>query len=316
MRTEVLRAWGGYTTVAKSKEFRVRLLALSFLVVMLAPMLMTFATAGAGGVSDGGTIVTEGEVANVLRQNNQAVLASSDQVAASSDADSAMATNVNGTMVDAPKDASEGVTFGAESGLKLDVTLPNAEAAGDGRQIAPGVVAYDSGNGSANAVQSDENGGVRMLTIIDNPHAPTAYDYDVTVPGGGSIQLTAEGGAVVYDAAGQAVSAVDTPWAKDATGKSVATWFTTDGTTLTQHVQHNVPGVVYPVSADPFWVPFAVAVATQLVRSCGWGAGWGVFMNVAQNGISWNSVRRGGVAGCIGGVLLSRWPWLVKGKPW
>ncbi len=43
------------------------------------------------------------------------------------------------------------------------------------------------------------------------------------------------------------------PWAKDAEGKELKTWFTTDGLTLTQHVEHNVKGVVYPVTADPWW---------------------------------------------------------------
>jgi len=33
----------------------------------------------------------------------------------------------------------------------------------------------------------------------------------------------------------------------------VKTYFTTDAATLTQHVEHNVEGVVYPVTADPYW---------------------------------------------------------------
>ncbi|HTE22423.1 MAG TPA: hypothetical protein VK674_05285 [Candidatus Limnocylindria bacterium] len=90
-----------------------------------------------------------------------------------------------------------------------------------------------------------------MLTIIDNPNAPTAYDYKISVPNGGKIQLNSNGGALVLNRKNKPVAVVATPWAKDATGKAVQTHFTTDGQTLTQYVQHNVPGVVYPVTADP-----------------------------------------------------------------
>lgn len=97
------------------------------------------------------------------------ILGASDQVVAKTDADSAIVATNGGATVDVPKDPEHGVTFGAESGTKIEIDLPSAEAAGNAKAVAPGVVAYDSGNGSANAVQATEDGGVRMLTVIDNP---------------------------------------------------------------------------------------------------------------------------------------------------
>jgi len=196
--------------------------------------------------------VTRSEVVESLHET-AGVLESSDQVAVTQDADSAATSSVNGTVVDVPKDAKRGVTFGTEGGTKLDIKLPNADQATEGTQIASGVVAYESNNGSANAVQATEDGGVRMLTVIDNPSAPTAYDYKVTVPGGGEIRLAEDGSAMVLDISGAVISTVAIPWARDAAGSAVKSYFTTDGQTLTQHVEHNVPGVVYPVTADP-WV--------------------------------------------------------------
>jgi hypothetical protein len=210
--------------------------------------------------------VSGSEVRQTLQQV-PGVLESSDQTAVQADGDSAATASVNGTVVDVPKDAKQGVTFGAEAGPKLDIELPNAAQAAEGTQVAPGTVAYEANNGSTNAVQATEDGGVRMLTIIDNPNAPTVYDYKVSVPGGGAIQLTGQGGAVVLDTQGQVVSVVDAPWAKDAEGKAVQTWFTTDGQTLTQHVQHNVPGVVYPVVADPVMVLVLLRAAKCFVGS-------------------------------------------------
>jgi len=90
-----------------------------------------------------------------------------------------------------------------------------------------------------------------MLTIIDNPNAPTTYDYKISVPEGGRIEITNDGGAVILDRDKQPIAAVQVPWAKDAKSKQIQTWFTTDGMTLTQHIRHNVRGVVYPIIADP-----------------------------------------------------------------
>lgn len=186
-------------------------------------------------------------------QDAPGILGASDQVTVKADADSAVVSRIAGTVVDVPKDPEQGVIFGAEAGTKIEIDLPSAENAGTAKTVANGVVAYDSGNGSANAVQATEDGGVRMLTIIDNPNAPTTYDYRVTVPNGGKIELTEDGGAIVLDGNDQPISTINTPWAKDANEMPIKTWFTTDGQTLTQHVQHNVQGVVYPVTADP-WV--------------------------------------------------------------
>jgi len=200
--------------------------------------------------TDHNNSVTATETQDAL-QDVPGILNSSDQVAATTDGDSAMVATAAGTTVDMPKDPEQGVSFGATTGPKLDVQLPNADIAGVAKQVAPGVVAYDSGNGSASAVQANQDGSVRMLTVIDNPNAPTTYDYKVTVPNGGHIELTPDGGALVLDANGQPLSSVSAPWAKDAVGKQIRTWFSTDGQTLTQHVRHNVRGVVYPVTADP-----------------------------------------------------------------
>ena len=45
---------------------------------------------------------------------------------------------------------------------------------------------------------------------------------------------------------------ISAPWAKDAYGNDVTTWFTTDGKTLTQHVERTGAGY-YPLTVDPRW---------------------------------------------------------------
>jgi len=249
------------------KQNKIRLVALSFVAATLFSVSMPLGSILADRKphpTNHNNIVSNSEVKNAL-QIVPGVLDASDQIAAKSDADSAATTNINGTTVDIPKDAEQGVTFGTGS-TKLDIQLPNANNAALAKQAAPGVVTYDSGNGSANAVQPTEDGGVRMLTIIDNPNAPTAYEYKVSVPNGGHIELALDGSAIVLGRKDKVVAVVEAPWAKDATGKSVETHFTTDGQTLTQHVQHNVPGVVYPVTADPWWKPWTWSVVRKATR--------------------------------------------------
>ncbi len=211
--------------------------------------------------TDNNRTVSANEVAESLSAIPSIALESTD-VTTTSDVDSAIvATTSNNegtatevTTVEIPRNPEDGVTLTGNDTPTIEISLPNATAASDATVVADGTVAYPASNGSASAVQATEDGGVRMLTIIDNATAPTEYPYTVTVPNGGHIELAAEGGAIIIDNEGNTITVIDTPWAKDANGMSVQTWFTTDGQTLTQHVIHNVEGVAYPVNADPrFW---------------------------------------------------------------
>ena len=60
------------------------------------------------------------------------------------------------------------------------------------------------------------------------------------------------------------VGSVDQPWAHDARGQQVATYFTAHGTTLTQHVLYPRSGVTYPVTADPNFHWYALGVVITL----------------------------------------------------
>ncbi len=229
-----------------------RLAAASVTTALLLSLCSPFAalaSADTGVGTDHSKTVTTEEVTSALSHTSGILQSSDSVVATSSDAQSVLRTD-DGS-VNIPKDASSGVTLSSESGPSLDITLPGADQAGDGQQVAPGVVAYSSNNGSANAVQAEDDGSVRMLTVIDNKSAPRTYDYKITVPEGGVVHLTKQGGAIVFDELNNPVASVDAPWATDAKGNQVKTWFTTDGQTLTQHIMHNLRGTTYPVAADP-----------------------------------------------------------------
>lgn len=253
-------------------------------------------------------VVTTAEVAQVLMEI-PGLLAQSDAVKSTSDADSAATSTTAGTTVDIPKDASEGVTVGRADGPAMTIALPGADDGTRGKLVAPGTVAYGSSGGSSNAVQATEDGGARMLTVIAEPNAPTEYAYGINVDGGGRVALTEGGGAAVYGPDGQPLSVVAAPWAKDAEGRAVPTHFAVKDGMLVQVVDHNRPGVAYPVTADPWWSWLATAFswagtgAKILVKKvgpwalvlCATGAGWAWYRSDSKG---WLRVGDA-VVGCI-----------------
>ena len=85
--------------------------------------------------------------------------------------------------------------------------------------------------------------------VINDASAPDDYRFTVTV-NGGPAQLELMNGIVfIKDASGTAVNFLQAPWVEDATGRQLATSYSVNGTTVTQHVNH--AGASYPVVADP-----------------------------------------------------------------
>ncbi|HSX30149.1 MAG TPA: hypothetical protein VLE73_06335 [Candidatus Saccharimonadales bacterium] len=222
------------------------------ITITTAAPVIVIAAQNNGPTTDNSTNVSTGEVNQALTYT-PGVLAASDQSQTTGDSSSAIVATTADATIKVPKDANDGITMAVTNGPSVGIQLPNASKAGDAKQVAQGVVAYAGTNGSANAVQTVEAGGVRMLTVIDNRNAATTYDYKISLPDGGRIELGSSGNAVILDEMGALIASISAPWATDAKGGHVRTWFTTDGTTLTQHISHRTRGTVYPVTADPYF---------------------------------------------------------------
>lgn len=155
-------------------------------------------------------------------------------------------------------------------------------------------MAYVGKNGSANAVIPTMY-GVQLLTTIENRKAPTSFAYPVTLPQGGKIGLAVQGGgAAVYDAKGNLSAVISKPWAKDANGQDVPTWFTTDGKVLTQHIPHNERGMHYPVVADPsirwYWNGAVVTLSRAEMATVAYGGSQALIPMLAIPGIGWIAI--------------------------
>ncbi|KPM06492.1 hypothetical protein QR98_0049690 [Sarcoptes scabiei] len=96
----------------------------------------------------------------------------------------------------------------------------------------------------------DVAGGQQYIFSIDSPAAPHTRTFNLGLNDSASVKEI-DGFFFITDH-DRPVIRISQPWAKDRNGNNVRTWFTTDGTTLTQHVD-KLDKASYPIIADPRW---------------------------------------------------------------
>lgn len=167
----------------------------------------------------------------------------------------ATAVAEDGTRVTTPERADEAVAVQMASGLTLDISLPSdgvkgaevpaATISDDGLVVYPGIQPATSA-----AIQTTDEGTVRLLTVLSAAHAPSKFRYDFALPPGTSWAPTADGGLTLLDQYGDGLPlTIDPAWAVDANGQALATSYEVEGTTIVQSVEHS--NAAYPVVADP-----------------------------------------------------------------
>ncbi|MCL2455018.1 MAG: hypothetical protein FWD18_06930 [Micrococcales bacterium] len=110
--------------------------------------------------------------------------------------------------INLPADPTEAdLTLIAED-RSLHVSLPPEARTNDGQAVEDGLTVYPAAtpDDAAMAVEAFEDGSVRIQTIIPHAQAPHEFTYGLSVPTGGRIELTEEGGALVLDAEGAFVA--------------------------------------------------------------------------------------------------------------
>jgi hypothetical protein len=101
-----------------------------------------------------------------------------------------------------------------------------------------------------NATVTPDLAGGRYLIVARNRQAPSTYAFDLSMPAGSHAVTNRDGGVDLVNTAGATTQTIDAPWALDATGAPVRTYFTVHGATLTQHIAPG-PDSLYPILADP-----------------------------------------------------------------
>lgn len=143
---------------------------------------------------------------------------------------------------------------------EITIGLPNAGVASSAEEIGAGLVAFDNQDGSSTVPIVRDGGELQIVTVIAEEDAPERYEYQLELSQGVHLELLPDGRAVVVDSADEIVVGLfEKPWARDAEGADVPTYFTVEGSTLVQTVEH--AGASYPVLADPIWIPALGLVA-------------------------------------------------------
>ncbi|WP_198407277.1 glycine zipper domain-containing protein [Nocardia terpenica] len=132
-----------------------------------------------------------------------------------------------------------------------DSRIPLLLLAGAAAFVAP--VLRRRGSSTEVAVHKPGGGEQTFILMVD-PTAPREYRFRQQIPPGGRLRENPDGSVDVLDAAGNVVEHTNPPWAYDALGRSVHTWYDVDGDTIVQHIE---PGddETYPILADPDTVP-------------------------------------------------------------
>lgn len=156
----------------------------------------------------------------------------------------AIDATVEGTNIVVPVDASAPLTM-TRGDASVGITLPFSEVASDAEKLTDGVIAHDNGNGSVTVPVVKEEGVVQLSTVISDSSAPSTYEYAFSVDGGANVSLD-EGTVLVRSSAGDLVSVLTLPAAKDAAGADVPSHYEVDGTRVTQVVEHG-DAYEYPV---------------------------------------------------------------------
>lgn len=177
----------------------------------------------------------------------------------------AIDAKISGVHYSVPVDPSNKITLSSDQG-SISLGLPFADKAANAVVEKSGIVSYENGNGSTTVPAVLSDGSVQINTVIENRDAPTNYSYSVTAPGGG--RLVQDGEQVgIFDGDGSLAGIIAAPWAKDANGTAVATRYMIEGNNLIQVVDHNQPGVAYPVIADPKATPLWWGLAIKLTNA-------------------------------------------------
>lgn len=122
-------------------------------------------------------------------------------------------------------------------------------------------------------VNEKEDGSVQIIFSIDSSSSSSRYEFPIDADYS-DIKIFNDGSAIATDSKGEFVFGIASPWAHDATGQQVPTWFEISHEGIVQVVDHTSGEFNYPITADP-WL--GVDLYTNVYISTGGdadGQGW------------------------------------------
>lgn len=151
--------------------------------------------------------------------------------------------------------APDSVTTSTSTGVEQSVEQAplSIEVVGDYTPSAStesGTLALSSNDDDSTVVVQPLSEGIRLLSVIPSEGSSHEFKYALNLPDDAALVKESDGSISVTSATINGVFAP--PWARDAAGTDVKTWYELEGHTLVQQVAPT-DSAVYPVVADPSW---------------------------------------------------------------
>lgn len=219
------------------------------------------------------SIANANEVSRGLEDNAQSIIDVTGTEDANLDYNSSSKYTViadgNEALVKIPESSNDEIIIddglGNTTGMQLPEEVKNSEAyvsdsgivmyQNSDENITIGVQSLQESNDSVNFE------GYRTTIVIDDANAQKDYSFEYNLDEGCKLISAAEylgdeydtGEVYLVDNTNQIISIIDAPWAKDANGNELNTYYVIEGNKIIQHIDFD-ENTAFPVVADPsFW---------------------------------------------------------------
>jgi len=143
--------------------------------------------------------------------------------------------------------------------------IVDVDTTGKKAKLVKGKLIRTSSDGEvSSSIEAVEGGFRAVLSIGKTKSMDYSYDFPIKSTDGLKYVADEKGNISIRDTSNQLIAYVLQPWATDAKGKSVKTWYSIqdNGKILRQHV--NLRGASFPVIADPAWCGDTITNATWM----------------------------------------------------
>lgn len=147
-----------------------------------------------------------------------------------------------------------------ERGVALEVQDLKVEKSLSFRGASYRVLTGNDGIDYIPVAKSD--GSVQTAAVLKSAESGEQLSFKLRIPKEATASILETGEVLILDPSGEMLAGISAPWAIDAAGKSVTTWFELTEGELIQHVDHQAKKHQYPIVADPwigidlYWNPY------------------------------------------------------------
>lgn len=170
----------------------------------------------------------------------------------------------------------------SERGLTLEVKNPKLEKMVQFRGANFRVISDAAGVDYIPVPKSD--GSVQTAAVINSDESSDQLHFKLLIPAEATVSIIDTGEALILNASGTMLGGISSPWALDASGQTVDTWFEIVKGELIQHVDHKNGNYDYPIVADPwlgidlYGYPYITTVSGKGYKVNVTPTAWGVSM--------------------------------------